>query len=149
MKFAIALDLLIYRMRVRDRRRCHTGMSNKPFAVEKLCENHTASVAQSLEDQPCDSLHETPPDNLSLSDKWSALRDCLLSSAETTIGRCHRKQPDWYCDSSSVLTPLLELRNKSYADWVAHGRQNDDFYDLFKSARQAAHAAVRCAQTVV
>ena len=105
-------------------------MSNKLFVEEKLRENHTAPsfAAQSLEDQLHDSLQETPLDNLSLSDKWSALRDCLLSSAETTICRCHHKQPDWYRDSSSVLAPLLELRNKSYADWVAHGRQNDAFF---------------------
>ena len=30
---------------------------------------------------------------------------------------------------------------------MAHGHQNDDFYDLVKSARKAARAAVRRAQT--
>ena len=147
----MTFNLKICRYRNCDRRPpcCPEATTGKPFDLEKLRKDPTAadSAVQRLKDQLRDTLHETPPDSLSLSEKWSFLRDSLLASAEATLGRCHRKQPDWYCDSSSVLTPLLEQQNKSYTAWVAHGRHNDRFYCLFRAARKTARAAVRRART--
>ena len=47
-------------------------------------------------------LGRVQPDHLSLDEQWTALRNSLLTAGESVLGRCHRKQPDWYCDSSNT-----------------------------------------------
>ena len=138
---------------LKRRSRPSSSQRSKPFNVDRLretrAETHPESVtvAESFQNHLRESLQDRPPEELSLSEKWSVLRECIVTSAEEKIGRCQRVQPDWYRDSSSILTPLLEQRNKSYADWVAHGRNNDHYYHQFKSARRVARRAVRRAQT--
>ncbi len=122
----------------------------KPFDIEKMrhsTPDDTLSVTEEFQRLLSDSLRETPPDGLSLSQKWDALRDSLVSTADATLGRCQRNQPDWYRDNSAVLAPLLAQRNQTYADWVVNGRQDDAVFRKFKTARKVARAAVRRAQT--
>ena len=71
------------------------------------------------------NIRHFQPDLLSMDEQWTALRDSLLSSGESVLGRCRRLQPDWYRDSCSTLDPLLEQRNQAYTAWVASGHQSD------------------------
>lgn len=90
--------------------------------------------------------HQTDNALDELNATWCVLRDSIVSSADTVIGHCTKKQPDWYAESSTILDPLLKTRTDAYNDWVAHGKRDDVTHVRFKAARKAARSAIRNAK---
>ena len=133
------------------RRSCHPGDKPlRPFNTEKLRFDGGRSAERSVVDalQSClvQNLGHFQPDLLSMDEQWTALRDSLLSSGESVLGRCRRLQPDWYRDSCSTLDPLLEQRNQAYTAWVASGHQSERLYCVFHRYRRESRAAIRRAK---
>ena len=83
-----------------------------PFAIYKL---HSSMVRESYSDSLSTSLNSIPAYSRSSSEaKWDILKKCILDTAEESIGRERKFQPDWFLESSSTLTPVIEAKNKAY-----------------------------------
>ncbi len=79
--------------------------------------------------------------------KWTVFRDALKSTADSVIGHCKKRQPDWYAESNITLDPILLKRNQSYREWLDHGKQDDEYYQSFRRCRREARSAIRQAKT--
>ena len=44
-----------------------------------------------------------------------------MSSAETSIGRGKRSDPEWFTESSETLNPLIEAKNKAHLKFLQIG----------------------------
>ncbi len=99
-----------------------------------------AAIASELESRRI-SVEET---DLTVESHWALLRDSIVQAGEKHLGQSRRHQPDWYVDSQDVLSPLIELRRKSYNCWVTS--QLPDDCSRFKIARSKARAAIRRAK---
>ena len=81
------------------------------------------------------------PEDGTAEDKWSVVRSALVDSAEETLGRARRRQPDWFVKSEDTIRPYLQMRNAAYTRWLASNNQCD--LAEFREARGRARAAVR------
>ena len=61
---------------------------------------------------------------VSVCDSWHALRSCIVSSAETSIGRGKRSDPEWFTESSETLNPLIEAKNKAHLKFLQIGTRS-------------------------
>ena len=62
-----------------------------------------------------DWVLETPHDNECTADQnWKILKDCILKTGEETVGQARKTQPDWFLESSEVLHPLIEAKNRAH-----------------------------------
>ena len=57
---------------------------------------------------------------------WSSNVKCaLVDTAEETLGRDTRRQPEWFRDSANVIVPLIEARNAAFSKWLKSGKRED------------------------
>ena len=90
--------------------------STLPLAVHTLRrvqnrQSYEECVKTCLTDQPHDS-------NKPVSDNWEILKSCIISAAETAVGRGRKKQPDWFLDAVDTLQPLLDQKNAAYSRFL-------------------------------
>ena len=50
--------------------------------------------------------------DLTTEENWKAVKSCIISAAEKTIGRGKWKQPEWFEEDVEELIPLIEAKNK-------------------------------------
>ncbi len=62
--------------------------------------------------QVCEMVRESWEQEGSVEEKWTSVKSALCKSAELVLGKAKRRQPDWYQESSAVLQPLIEERNR-------------------------------------
>ena len=108
-------------------------------AVHQRQEAYRTTVAGSL-----NSRSEVNPQNLTVEEQWSFLRDSLTTAAEHHLGFVRRSQPDWFVDSRDIIFPLLQARTLWYNKWVSSGSASD--HVQFKTAQSKACAEVRSAK---
>jgi len=52
---------------------------------------------------------------------WNHLISCITSSAEESIGRGVRSNPEWFEESFNVLKPLIEKKNQAHSRYLQVG----------------------------
>ena len=45
------------------------------------------------------------------------MKSCILKTGEETTGQAKKTQPDWFLESSEILHPLIETKNKAH-NWM-------------------------------
>ena len=79
------------------------------FAMSEMCDAYAQPLEKKLSDW---SLSEGTAEEY-----WNHLRSCITSSAEESIGRGVRSNPEWFEESFNVLKPLIEKKNQALASW--------------------------------
>ena len=51
---------------------------------------------------------------------WSVVKSCIVSTAERTVGRGKRKQPERFEENIDELVPLIEAECCPYYDAKSH-----------------------------
>ena len=79
----------------------------------------------------------------SIEEKWKSIKSALCESAELVLGRVKRGNPDWFQESSHLLKPLFEERNRLYTKWLGSGKEDDKkrFLRLRREAKRGAREA--------
>ena len=57
-------------------------------------------------------------------DNWKELQSCIVASAEDSIGRGFRSDPEWFEDSYSQLKPLIDKKNDAYRKFLQAGTRS-------------------------
>ena len=76
----------------------------------------------------------------SIEEKWESAKSTLCDSAELVLGRPKRRNPDWFQESSHLIKPLSEERNRLYTKWLGTGRKDDKrrFLNMRREVRRGA-----------
>ena len=79
----------------------------------------------------------------SIEEKLESVKSTLCESAELVLGRAKRRNPDWFQESSHLLKPLFEERNRLYTKSLGTGREDDErkFLRMRREARRGAREA--------
>ena len=93
---------------------CYAGRKEKsciPFAVHELStsarrDEYQESLKQHLLDRPQN-------DDDTAERIWDALKYCIVTAAEESVGRGKRNQPEWFEENSELLVPLIEAKNEA------------------------------------
>ena len=109
-----------------------------PFAVHELStsarrDEYQESLKQHLLDRP----HN---DDDTAERNWDALKYCIVTVAEESVGRGKRKQPEWFEESSELLVPLIEAKNE--AQLKALRSNTTANRKIFRRHQRAVKAAV-------
>ena len=83
-------------------------------AVHQRQEAYCTTVAGSL-----NSRSEVDPQNLTVEEQWSFLRDSLTTAAEHHLGFVWRSQPNWFVDSRDIIFPLLQALTLFISGYLA------------------------------
>ena len=90
-----------------------------PFAVHKFSRPGTVNeYVSSLESRLCDGRFSSVT---CAEDNWKELQSCIVNSAEDSIGRGYRSNPEWFEDSYSQLKPLIDEKNDAYQKFLQVG----------------------------
>ena len=73
-------------------------------------------------------------------DNWKELQSCIVVSAEDSIGRGFRLNPEWFEDSYSELKPLIDKKNDAYCKFLQVGTRSRR--SAFKRLQQMVRKAV-------
>ena len=73
-------------------------------------------------------------------DNWKELQSCTEASAEDSIGRGFRSNPEWFEDSYSELKPLIHKKNDTYRKFLQVGTRSHR--SAFKRLQQMVKKAV-------
>ena len=83
-----------------------------PFAVHTLrSEDQIGTYHQKIDECLCDNPHSP---NQGAEYNWCTLKSCILSAAESAVGRGRKKQPDWFLEAADTLTPLLDAKRAAH-----------------------------------
>lgn len=94
-----------------------------------------------FQEQVCERVKELWGSEGSVQEKWTAVKSALCESAQSVLGTVKKKHPDWFQESSSVLKPLLQERNRLYTKWLGTKQESDR--RKFAKARRDARRGVR------
>ena len=87
-----------------------------PFAVHKFSRSDSVNqYVTSLEKRLCDGRFSSVT---CAKDNWKELQSCIVASAEDSIGRGFRSNPEWFEDSYSELKPLIDKKNDTYRKFL-------------------------------
>ena len=97
-------------------RKQNRGKSSVPLAVHLLGskerrEEFQKSMSQSLMQDPCE-------DGGTPEGKWKKLKRCIMETAEESLGRERKKQPDWFTEATDELTPLISAKQQAYCTFL-------------------------------
>ena len=81
------------------------------------------------------------PEDGTVEDKWQKIRSALITTSDELLGLASSRQPDWFKESESELTPYLIAKNDAYNTWLS--REN---LTRFRQARYRARKAIRNAK---
>ena len=88
------------------------GKSCMPFAVHELSTSaRRDEYREQLELQLQDRPHN---DNDTSEQNWEALKHCIVTAAEETVGRGKAKKPEWFEECSECLVPLIVAKNEAH-----------------------------------
>ena len=133
------------------------GGSHKPqrgdnavgrFDVTKLCgpnvDNRGELTERALfQESVGKKVKESWNSGGSIEEKWKSIKSALCESAELVLGRVKRGNPDWFQESSHLLKPLFEERNRLYTKWLGSGKEDDKkrFLRLRREAKRGTREA--------
>ena len=101
-----------------------TGVQKRPlpFAVHKFSRSDSVNqYVTSLEKRLCDGRFSSVT---CAEDNWKELQSCIVASAEDSIGRGFRSNPEWFEDSYSELKPLIDNKNDAYHNFLQVGTRS-------------------------
>ena len=75
---------------------------------------------------------------------WCSFRDATVEAARETLGKCRRRQPDWFQASMATLEPALAHRNTLFHQWLAN--PSTQLRSVYVAARAEARKAVKQAK---
>ena len=81
------------------------------------------------------------PEDRTVEDKWHKIRSALITTNDELLGLANSKQPDWFKESESELTPYLIAKNDAYNTWLSR-----EDLTRFRQARYRARKAIRNAK---
>ena len=77
-----------------------------PFAIYKL---RNPKVRDSYKEVLPQQLQEVPHNpEKSAEHNWDTLKRCIITAAEQAIDQVKKHQPDWFLESTRIITPLIE-----------------------------------------
>ena len=87
-----------------------------PLAVHTLSsreqrEDFEKSLMQRLTQHP-HSEHGPPEES------WETLKRCIMETAEESVGRARKQQPDWFSDAIDTLTPLVTAKRRAHCRFL-------------------------------
>ena len=88
------------------------GKNCMPFAVDELSTSARRNeYREQLELQLQDRPHN---DNDRSEQTWEALKHCIVTAAEETVGREKAKKREWFEECSECLVPLIVAKNEAH-----------------------------------
>jgi len=133
-------DHYMVRCRVRVSLSCSTSKQKRPlpFAIHKFSRpDFVNQYVTSLEERLCDGRFSFVT---CAEDNWKELQSCIVASAEDSIGRGFRSNPEWFEDSYSELKPLIDKKNDAYRKFLQVGTRSRR--SAFKRLQQIVRKAV-------
>ena len=79
-------------------------------------------------------------------EKWEIIRSAFTESGREVLGTNKKRNPDWFRESESSITPVLTHRNQLYNKWLSSQEQID--LRKFREARSKARKVIREAKNV-
>ena len=74
-------------------------------------------------------------------EKWATIRSAFTESGGAILGTSKKRNPDWFRESESTITPVLTHRNQLYNKWLSSQKQTD--LKKFREARSKARKVIR------
>ena len=94
----------------------------KTFAVSHLKDS---KVCDCFQEAVCDEVESKWSVDMSVSEMWEVIKGSMVSVVGSILGFESRKQPDWFKESSVVLSELIEKRNALFGKWLSSGANCD------------------------
>ena len=115
--YLVRVRLRIALPRYSDKQQRPLPFAVHKFAVQGVLDSYRRSLELALNATATSS-------GCAVEDSWHALRSCIVSSAETSIGRGKRSDPEWFTESSETLNPLIEAKNKAHLKFLQIGTRS-------------------------
>ena len=84
------------------------------FSSATCRDEYRSHLEKMLQNQPYHA-------DMSTEEKWNVLKTCYVSTAENTIGRGRRKQPEWFEENAEELLPLITAKNVAHHRLLSEG----------------------------
>lgn len=79
-------------------------------------------------------------------EKWKVIKEGMCKAAALVLGQEKRRQPDWFCNNSEIIEPLIRDRNTAFAKWL-RSKSARDRQKYVSMRRKAAREVKRCKNT--
>ena len=139
-------QLLCIKIRLNHRRGFGARVtSRKRFDVFKLTKSAQdevrlatqASFVEAVEGKIKDAWSECKTGD----EKWAIIKSAFTESGRAVLGTNNKRNPDWFRESVSTITPVLTHRNQLCNRWLSSQKQID--LRKFREARSKARKVIR------
>ena len=85
----------------------------------------------------------TPFSECTAEECWNQLQSSIISSAEGSIGRGYRSNPEWFEDNVDLLKPLIDKKNEALQKWLQRDTRSrkQSFCRLQRAVQKAVNKA--------